>query len=171
MTTGDATNSPTAKANLSVMKNGSVGLVNMSRPPGKSGAIGVLRSPITSTRWTTNQPTSVPTTIASRLYRMRQRSSSRWSRNGISVREAGSGTGPPEREGARDVSAPQALQLVAGQVGLVRAGIPGDDPGIVGPRRLLVAPRFGDEAQLVQGGGRPRRVGMALHDLFIHRGR
>src|SRR3989475_8877081 len=48
---------------------------------------------------------------------------------------------------------------------------PGDDPGIVGARRLLVAPRFGDEAQLVQGGGRPRRVGMALHDLFIHRRR
>src|SRR3989449_1953742 len=77
---------------------------------------------------------------------------------------------PGARRGAGR-SAPQALQLVAGQVGLVRAGIPGDDPGIVGARRLLVAPRFGDEAQLVQGGGRPRRVAMALHDLFIHRRR
>ena len=39
-TTGEASTSPTTKANFSVMKNGSVGLVTRSLPPGISGLIG-----------------------------------------------------------------------------------------------------------------------------------
>src|SRR2546425_516497 len=88
------------------MRNGSVGLVNTSRPPGRSGAMGRFSTAITSTDCTMNHPTRVATTITSRLFRMRQRSSSRWSRKGISPRGAGSGTGPPEREGARGTLVP-----------------------------------------------------------------
>src|SRR5439155_61187 len=166
MTTGDATNSPSAKANLSVMKNGSVGLVNMSRPPGTSGAIGALRSPITSTRWTTNQPTSVPTTMASRLYRMRQRSSSRWSRNGISPREAGSGTGPPEREGARDAQRPRRCSLSRARLAPPH-GVPGRTDRR--PRGARVQRGHRLLGPLLDSGPELREALLALARQLLHR--
>src|SRR5438067_2182486 len=150
------------------MKNGSVGLVTRSLPPGISGLIGSISRPMTSMCSTITQPTSVPTTTASRLYRMRQRSSSRWSRNGISARLSGvSGT---THDGPAGL-APQALQLVVREIGLVGAGVARDDPTIVGTGGRLVAPLLGEQPQLVQRRGRPRRVGIGPHDLLIHRGR
>src|SRR5204862_6643044 len=66
---------------------------------------------------------------------------------------------------------PQALELVAREVGLRRAGVTGDVPGVIRPRRRLVAPLLGEEAQLVERRRRPRRSRIGLHDLLIHRGR
>ena len=66
-TTGEANSSPNTNASFKVMKNGSVGLVNTSRPLGISGAIGRLSRPMTSKCCTTHQPTSVQRTTASRL--------------------------------------------------------------------------------------------------------
>src|SRR5438105_2058394 len=167
-TTGDASTTPTTKANLRVMKNGSVGLGTRSLPPGISGLIGSISRPMTSMCSTITQPTSVPTTMASRLYRIRQRSSSRWSRNGISARLSGvSGT---THDGPAGL-APQALQLVVREIGLVGAGVARDDPTIIGTGSRLVAPLLGEQPQLVQRRGRPRRVGIGPHDLLIHRGR
>ena len=77
MTTGDATKQPSANDTFNVSMNGSAGLVKMSRPPGRYGAIGRLRTSMMSILSSRNQPTIVPTTIATRLQRMRQRSSSR----------------------------------------------------------------------------------------------
>src|SRR5205823_5095780 len=123
---------------------------------------------MTSTCSTITQPTSVPTTTASRLYKMHQRSASRWSRNGISARlseyQARLTTGPAGL-------APQALQLVAREIGLVGARVARDHPSVVGAGGRLVAALLGHEAQLVQGRGRSRRIGKGLHDLLIHRGR
>ena len=66
-TTGEANSRPNTNASFSVMKNGSVGLVNTSRPSGISGAIGRLRRPMTSKCCTTHHPPSVQMTTASRL--------------------------------------------------------------------------------------------------------
>src|SRR5881397_3875037 len=117
---------------------------------------------------------------------MRQRSSSRWSRNGISPRLfAVSGTTtpttspppppapppppppPPPAEGLPS----QALELVAREVGLVGAGIAGDDPRVIRARRRLVTPALREQAQLVERRRRPGRVRVVLHDLLIHRRR
>src|SRR3989442_1023919 len=65
---------------------------------------------------------------------------------------------------------PQALELVAREVGLWRAGVAGDDLGVVRARRRLVAPLLGEKAQLVERRGRPRRSRIGLHDLLVHRG-
>src|SRR5205823_14563278 len=98
------------------------------------------------------QPTSVPTTTASRLYGVRERGIAGWSRNGISARLSGvSGT---THDGPAGL-APQALQLVVREIGLVGAGIARDDPTIVGTGGRLVAPLLGEQPQLVQRGGRP----------------
>src|SRR3989440_9069985 len=167
-TTGDASTSPTTKANFRVIKKGSVGLVTRSLPPGSSGLIGSISSPMTSTCSTITQPTSVPTTTGSRLYKMRQRSSSRWSRNGISARLSGvSGTTHDRPAGL----APQALQLVAREIGLVGARVRRDHPSVVGAGGRLVAALLGEQAQLVHGRRRSRRTGEGLHDLLIHRHR
>src|SRR5919108_5089704 len=102
---------------------------------------------MTSTCSTITHPTSVPTTTASRLYRMRQRSSSRWSRNGISARLSGvSGTTHDRPAGLT----PQALQLVAREIGLVGAGIARDDPTEIRAGGRLVAALLGEQPQLVQ---------------------
>src|SRR3989454_2979830 len=80
--------------------------------------------------------------------------------------------GPPRpRPQTRERLPPQALELVAREVGLWRAGVAGDDPGVVRPRRRLVAPLLGEEAQLVERRRCPRRSLIGLHDLLIHRGR
>src|SRR5881398_1582672 len=124
-------------ANLSVMRNGSVGLVNLSLPSGSRGATGRINRPMTSACSAITQPTRLASRTATRLFRMRQRSSSRWSRNGISARLSGvSGTTHDRPAGL----APQALQLVVREIGLVGAGIARDDPTIVGTGGRLVAP-------------------------------
>src|SRR2546426_5445594 len=106
---------------------------------------------------------------------MRQRSSSTWSRKGISPRfsRTSEPPAPPPRPRpqTRERLPPQALELVAREVGLWRAGVAGDDPGVVRPRRRLVAPLLGEEAQLVERRRCPRRSRIGLHDLLIHRGR
>src|SRR2546422_193965 len=106
---------------------------------------------------------------------MRQRSSSTWSRNGISARLSPAPDTPAPRlpdPGPRPWSGlpPQALELVAREVGLWRARIGGDHPGVVRPRPRLVAALLGEEAQLVERRRCPRRGGIGLHDLLIHRG-
>src|SRR5258708_28921476 len=63
---------------------------------------------------------------------------------------------------------PQALELVAREVGLWRAGVAGDDLGVVRARRRLVAPLLGEEAQLVERRGRPWRIRIGLYTLFVH---
>src|SRR5256885_9974625 len=105
---------------------------------------------------------------------MRQRSSWTWSRKGISARlsRVSDTPAPPRpRPQTRERLPPQALELVAREVGLWRAGVAGDDPGVVRPRRRLVAPLLGEEAQLVERRRCPRRSRIGLHDLLIHRGR
>src|SRR5437763_13758600 len=122
---------------------------------------------MTSMCSTITQPTSVPTTTASRLYRMRQRSSSRWSRNGISARLSGvSGT---THDGPAGL-APQALQLVAREIGLVGAGGARDDPTIIGTGGRPITPLLGQQPQLIQRRERPLRVRIRPHDTQIHRG-
>src|SRR2546422_2257427 len=105
---------------------------------------------------------------------MRQRSSSTWSRKGISARfsRVSDTPAPPRDPGPQSLERlpPQALELVAREVGLRRAGVAGDDSGVVRPRRRLVAPLLGEEAQLVQRRRCPRRSRIALHDLLVHRG-
>src|SRR5712691_6772585 len=157
------------------MRNGSVGLVNLSLPSGSRGMMGRISTRITSTCSTITQPTRLAKRTATRLLRMRQRSSSTWSRKGISPRfsRVSDTPAPPPRPRpqTRERLPPQALELVAREVGLWRAGVAGDDPGVVRPRRCLVAPLFGEEAQLVERRRCPRRRRIGLHDLLIHRGR
>src|SRR2546429_8703090 len=156
------------------MRNGSVGLVNLSLPSGSRGMMGRINMRITSTCPTPPQPPRLARGTATRLLRMRQRSSSTWSRKGIPPRfPRVSDTPPPPRPRpqTRERLPPQALELVAREVGLWRAGVAGDDPGVVRPRRRLVAPLLGEEAQLVERRRRPRRSRIGLHDLLIHRGR
>src|SRR5213595_3292676 len=108
---------------------------------------------------------------------MRQRSSSTWSRNGISARlpRLPDTPAPPDAPtpapGPRPRSGlpPQALELVAREVGLWSARIVGDHPGVVRPRPRLVATLLGEEAQLVKRRRCARRGGIGLHDLLIHR--
>src|SRR5437773_1595051 len=135
------------------MRNGSVGLVNLSLPSGSRGTMGRINMRITSTCSTTTQPTRLAKRTATRLLRMRQRSSSTWSRKGISPRfsRVSDTPAPPRpRPRTRERLPPQALELVAREVRLWRAGVAGDDPGVVRPRRCLVAPLLGEEAQLVE---------------------
>src|SRR2546429_7412667 len=156
------------------MRNGSVGLVNLSLPSGSRGMMGRINMRITSTCSTTTQPTRLARRTATRLLRMRQRSSSTWSRKGISPRfsRVSDTPAPPRpRPQTRERLPPQALELVAREVGLWRAGVAGDDPGVVRPRRRLVAPPLGEGAQLVERRPCPRRSRIGLHDLLIHRGR
>src|SRR2546425_13054491 len=92
---------------------------------------------------------------------MRQRSSSTWSRNGISARLSRVSDTPAPRlpdPGPRLWSGlpPQALELVAREVGLWSARIVGDHPGVVRPRPRLVAALLGEEAQLVERRRCPR---------------
>src|SRR5256884_8674391 len=106
--------------------------------------------------------------MESGLYRIRESTSWRWWWNGIWARRSGvSGT---TNDGPAGL-APQALQLVAREIGLVGAGIARDAPTVVGTGGRLVAPLLGEQPQLVQRRGRPRRVGIGPHDLLIHRGR
>src|SRR5207249_4593111 len=105
---------------------------------------------------------------------MRQRSSSTWSRNGISARlsRVSDTPAPPQpRPQPLERLPPQALELVAREVGLWRAGVAGDHASVVRPRGRLVAPLLGEEAQLVERRRRPRRGRIGLHDLLIHRDR
>src|SRR5947208_2925929 len=74
--------------------------------------------------------------------------------------------GPRPRSGLP----PQALELVAREVGLWSARIVGDHTGVVCPRPRLVAALLGEEAQLVERRRCARRGGIGLHDLLIHRG-
>src|SRR5690348_10431639 len=99
-------------------------------------------------------------TSAMALRRRRHRSSSRCSRNGISPRAGVSATGAG--------LAPECLKPDAGEVGLVRTRVPRDHPVVVRPGLRLVR-LFGEEAELVERGGRPDGVGVALHELCIHR--
>src|SRR5262245_1151072 len=126
--------------------NGSAGLVETGRPPGRYAAMGRLSSSMMSTRSSNSHPMIVPTRMAPRLQRMRQRSSSRWSRNGISPRavilwELGAGGGARLR--------PEALLVLAREIGLGGPRISGDHTGVELPRRRSVAPLFGKAAQLV----------------------
>src|SRR6266704_5175262 len=134
------------------MRNGSVGLVNLSLPSGSRGTMGRISTRITSTCSTITQPTRLAKRTATRLLRMRQRSSSTWSRKGISPRFSRVSDTPAPQTPAqtRERLPPQALELVAREVGLWRAGVAGDDAGVVRPRRRLVAPLLGEEAQLVE---------------------
>src|SRR5256884_5896307 len=106
--------------------------------------------------------------MESGLYRIRESTSWRWWWNGIWARRSGvSGT---TNDGPAGL-APQALQLVAREIGLVGAGIARDHPSVIGASGRLVAPLLGEEAKLVQRRGSPRRIRKGLHDLLIHRGR
>jgi hypothetical protein len=71
---------------LKTIMTGSVGLVTISFPPApvRYGAIGCLRRLTIWKCWTSQRPSAKPTTMAASERRMRQRSSSRWSRKGIS---------------------------------------------------------------------------------------
>src|SRR5436309_249223 len=144
------------------MRNGSVGLVNLSLPSGSRGTMGRINMRITSTCSTTTQPTRLAKRTATRLLRMRQRSSSTWSRKGISPRfsRVSDTPAPPRpRPQTRERLPPQALELVAREVGLWRAGVNGDHPGVVCPCGRLVAPLLGEEAQLVERRRCPRQGG------------
>src|SRR5881409_3285544 len=109
---------------------------------------------------------------------MRQRSSSTWSRNGISARlsRVSDTPAPPDaptpapRPSPPSGLPPQALELVAREVGLWSARIVGDHTGVVCPRPRLVAALLGEEAQLVERRRCALRGGIGLHDLLIHRG-
>src|SRR5882762_10608323 len=156
------------------MRNGSVGLVNLSLPSGRIGMMGRISMRITSTCSTITQPTRLANRTATRLLRIRQRSSSTWSRKGISPRSSrvSDTPAPLPHPGlqTRERLPPQALELVAREVGLWRAGVAGDDLGVVRARGRLVAPLLGEEAQLVERRGRPWRSRIGLHDLLVHRG-
>src|SRR6266511_5053359 len=110
------------------------------------------------------QPTIVPTRIASRLQRMRQRSSSRWSRNGISPRGVIVG-------GTARKLRLETLLILPREIGLGRARIPRDHPRIEVPRRRLVSPLFGEQTLFVERRRSARRFGIGLHDLIVHRRR
>src|SRR3954468_18013245 len=88
MTMGDASTSPTEMASFRVTKKGSVGLRYFSLLPCRNGLIGATRIPSTSSRVTRKNPATAQTMTASRLQISRQRSSSRWSRKGISPARA-----------------------------------------------------------------------------------
>src|SRR6267143_4807406 len=164
MTNGDARRQPSANATFSVSMNGSAGLVKIRRPPGRYGAMGRLRTSMRSILSRRNQPTIVPTTIATRLQRMRQRSSSRWSRNGISPR--GVIVGGTAR-GLR----PETLLILPREIGLGRARITRDHPRVEVPRRRLVSPLFGEQTELVKRRRGARRIGIGTHELIVHRRR
>src|SRR5207247_4143935 len=144
MTTGEPTTPPSANATFSVSMNGSAGLVKTRRPPGRYGAMGRFRMSMMSILSRRTQPRTVPTTIATRLQRMRQRSSSRWSRNGISPRGVIVG-------GTARRLRLETLLILPREIGLGRARIRRDHPGIEGPRRRLIASLLGKEALLVEG--------------------
>src|SRR5882762_10493835 len=127
MTNGDARRQPSANATFSVSMNGSAGLVKIRRPPGRYGAMGRLSTAMMSRR---NQPAIVQMTIATRLQRIRQRSSSRWSRNGISPR--GVIVGGTAR-GLR----PETLLILPREIGLGGGRIARDNARVEVPRRRL----------------------------------
>src|SRR6267378_1950862 len=162
MMTGDATRQPRANATFRVSMKGSAGLVKMSLPPGRYGATGRLSTSMMSTLSSSHQPTIVPTRIARRLQRMRQRSSSRWSRNGISPRGVIVG-------GTARRLRPETLLILPREIGLGRARIARDHPRIEVPRRRLVSPLFGEQTLLVQGRRSARRIGIGTHELIVHR--
>ena len=81
--TGNAKIAPTRTASLIVMRKGSSGCVKKRLPSARYGAIGSFRRPNTSRFCTIKNPATEPTARAARLHRIRHRSSSRWSRNGI----------------------------------------------------------------------------------------
>src|SRR6266545_8261489 len=164
MTTGDASRPPSANATFKVSMKGSAGLVKTSRPPGRYGAIGRLSTSMMSILSSNHQPTIVPTRIASRLQRMRQRSSSRWSRNGISPRGVIVG-------GTARRLRLETLLILPREIGLGRARIPRDHPRIEVPRRRLVSPLFGEQTLFVERRRSARRFGIGLHDLIVHRRR
>src|SRR5213075_171056 len=98
------------------------------------------------------------------------RSSSRWSRNGISPRAVIFGNGSGGRGGrGGDRLRPEALLILAREIGLRRPRVGGNHPSVVVPRRGLVASLLGEAAQLVQRGCGARRIGVALHKLFVPR--
>src|SRR6266446_5368112 len=164
MTTGDATRQPSANATFSVSMNGSAGLVKTRRPPGRYGAMGRLRSSMMSTLSSSHQPTIVPTRIATRLQRMRQRSSSRWSRNGISPRGVIVG-------GTARRLRSETLLILPREIGLGRARIARNHPRVEVPRRRLVSPLFGEDTLFVEGRRSARRIGIGTHELIVHRRR
>src|SRR5881628_306747 len=164
MTTGDATRQPSANATFSVSMNGSAGLVKTRRPPGRYGAMGRLRTSMISILSSSHQPTTVPTRIATRLHRMRQRSSSRWSRNGISPRGVIVG-------GTARRLRSETLLILPREIGLGRARIARDHPRVEVPGRRLVSPLFGEDTLFVERRRSARRIGIGAHELIVHRRR
>src|SRR6267378_3438379 len=162
MTNGDARRQPSANATFSVSMNGSAGLVKIRRPPGRYGAMGRLSTAMMSILSRRNQPAIVQTTIATRLQRIRQRSSSRWSRNGISPRGVIVG-------GTARRLRPETLLILPREIGLGRARITRDHPRVEVPRRRLVSPLFGEQTELVERRRGARRIGIGTHELIVHR--
>src|SRR6058998_1736730 len=162
MTTGDATRQPSANATFSVSMNGSAGLVKTRRPPGRYGAMGRLRTSMISILSSSHQPTTVTTRIATRLHRMRQRSSSRWSRNGISPRGVIVG-------GTARRLRSETLLILPREIGLGRARIARDHPRVEVPGCPLVSPLFGEDTLFVERRRSARRIGIGTHELIVHR--
>src|SRR5204863_2597667 len=99
-----------------------------------------------------------PTITAPMERRMRQRSSSRWSRNGISPGEPVMGRG-------RSGLAPERLQSVTGERRFVGLRVLLYQP-LVGVLRLGgLFPPLGEQAEVVERGGGPRRGGILLRHL------
>src|SRR5438094_10112525 len=104
---------------------------------------------------------------------MRQRSSSTWSRNGISARlsRVSDTPAPPDAPtpapGPKPRSGlpPPALELVAREVGLWSARIVGDHTGVVWPPPRLVPALLGEEDQPGARRRGARRGRVSLLDL------
>src|SRR6267142_704968 len=124
--------------------------------------MGRFRTSMMSMRSSNSHPRIVPARMATRHQMMRQRSSSRWSRNGISPRAVIFGE-------AVGRLLPEALLVLPREIGLRRPRVGRNHPTVVVPRRGLVAPLLGEAAQLVQRGCSARRMGIALHKLIVHR--
>src|SRR5262245_10744912 len=158
---GEASTSPTRNPSLKTIITGSVGLVTTSLPPRRYGAMGRL-SRLTSWNCCTSQsPMAKPTTTAPRDRRIRCRSSSRWSRNGISP------GGPVMGGGRRPGSAPERLQPVAGQGGFVGLGVLLHDPLVRLARLGGVLPPLRQEPEVVECRAGARRLGILVHDLAV----
>src|SRR4029079_15360283 len=158
---GEASTSTTRNPSLKTIITGSVGLVTTSLTPGRHGAMGRLSRLTSWNCCTTQSPMAKPTTTAPSDRRIRCRSSSRWSRNGISP------GGPVMGRGRRPGSVPERLQPGAGQGGFVGLGILLHDPLVRLARLGVVLPPLRQEPEVVECRAGPRRLGILLHHLAV----
>src|ERR1043166_708761 len=158
--TGEASTSPTMKPSLRTIISGSVGESTTSFPAGMYGAIGRFRMSRSRNRSVSQSPSAKHPMTARRLRRMRTRSSSRCSRNGIS----------PAARAMADLcpaSGAEVSEVGAGEVGFGGGGVLLEEPFVVRLGGRGVLPVFLQATHLVQRRGGLRRLGEATDDLDV----